>query len=75
MGLTTVLIGQAEIQDVIQPLGNSSLDLMAAGQPPPNPSELLASPAMATLSRRCWRPMTWCYSTARRCYRCRMRHS
>jgi len=49
IGLTTVLIGQAKIQDVIRPLGNSSLDVMAAGQPPPNPSELLASPAMATL--------------------------
>ena len=43
-----MLIGQAEAQDVIQ-LGNSSLEIMAAGQPAPNPSELLASPAMATL--------------------------
>jgi polysaccharide biosynthesis transport protein len=49
LGLTNVLIGQARIQDVIQPFGNSTLDLLPAGQVPPNPSELLGSAAMDRL--------------------------
>jgi polysaccharide biosynthesis transport protein len=49
VGLTTVLIGRAEVKDVVQPLGSSSLDLLPAGQIPPNPSELLGSMAMADL--------------------------
>jgi polysaccharide biosynthesis transport protein len=49
VGLTTVLIGRADVRDVVQPLGNTTLDLLPAGQIPPNPSELLGSPAMATL--------------------------
>jgi capsular exopolysaccharide synthesis family protein len=49
VGLTTVLIGRAEVADVVQPLGTGSLDLLPAGQVPPNPSELLGSTAMATL--------------------------
>jgi tyrosine-protein kinase len=49
VGLTTVLIGRAEVDDVVQPLGKTSLDLLPAGQIPPNPSELLGSMAMAEL--------------------------
>jgi capsular exopolysaccharide synthesis family protein len=49
VGLTTVLIGRAEVEDVVQPLGKTSLDLLPAGQIPPNPSELLGSMAMADL--------------------------
>jgi capsular exopolysaccharide synthesis family protein len=49
VGLTTVLIGRAEVEDVVQPLGKTSLDLLPAGQIPPNPSELLGSMAMAEL--------------------------
>jgi polysaccharide biosynthesis transport protein len=49
VGLTTVLIGRAEVEDVVQPLGETSLDLLPAGQIPPNPSELLGSMAMADL--------------------------
>jgi capsular exopolysaccharide synthesis family protein len=52
VGLTTVLIGRADVEDVIQPFGNSTLDLLPAGQVPPNPSELLGSPAMAALLAR-----------------------
>jgi Mrp family chromosome partitioning ATPase len=44
-----VLIGRAEVEDVVQPLGKTSLDLLPAGQIPPNPSELLGSVAMADL--------------------------
>jgi Mrp family chromosome partitioning ATPase len=51
-GLTTVLIGRAEVEDVVQPLGKTSLDLLPAGQIPPNPSELLGSTAMADLLER-----------------------
>jgi capsular exopolysaccharide synthesis family protein len=52
VGLTTVLIGRAEVEDVVQPLGTTSLDLLPAGQIPPNPSELLGSMAMADLLER-----------------------
>jgi succinoglycan biosynthesis transport protein ExoP len=51
-GLTTVLIGRADVEDVVQPWGDSTLDVLAAGQVPPNPSELLGSTAMLTLIRR-----------------------
>lgn len=48
VGLTTVLIGEATLDDVIQPWGEGgTLDILPAGQVPPNPSELLDSPAMA----------------------------
>ncbi|MGP5595815.1 polysaccharide biosynthesis tyrosine autokinase [Brachybacterium alimentarium] len=45
-GLTTVLIGQAELTEVTQPGGIDGLDVITAGAIPPNPSELLGSPAM-----------------------------
>lgn len=47
-GLTTVLIGEAAAEDVIQPWGDC-LDVLAAGQLPPNPSEILDSEAMGEL--------------------------
>ncbi|MFC4613705.1 polysaccharide biosynthesis tyrosine autokinase [Cellulomonas algicola] len=52
VGLTTVLIGEATAEDVIQPWGEGSLDVLPAGQIPPNPSELLDSPAMGRLLQR-----------------------
>ncbi|HEY3438840.1 MAG TPA: polysaccharide biosynthesis tyrosine autokinase [Actinotalea sp.] len=52
VGLTTVLIGRARLEDVIQPWGNGQLHVLASGQIPPNPSELLGSRAMATLLER-----------------------
>jgi capsular exopolysaccharide synthesis family protein len=52
VGLTTVLIGRADLKDVVQPFGTSSLDLLPAGQVPPNASELLGSAAMASLLER-----------------------
>ncbi|WNB85070.1 polysaccharide biosynthesis tyrosine autokinase [Cellulomonas sp. ATA003] len=45
-GLTTVLIGRATLDDVVQPVGGGTLDVLAAGELPPNPGELLASRAM-----------------------------
>ncbi|MGY4643714.1 polysaccharide biosynthesis tyrosine autokinase [Cellulomonas sp. URHB0016] len=49
VGLTTVLIGRADLEDVMQPWGNDCLDVLPAGQVPPNPSELLGSQAMSTV--------------------------
>lgn len=48
-GLTTVLIGKATVADVAQPWETTSLDILPAGQLPPNPSELLGSKAMRSL--------------------------
>ncbi|QGQ20265.1 polysaccharide biosynthesis tyrosine autokinase [Cellulomonas sp. JZ18] len=50
-GLTTVLIGRATLDDVVQPWGNGFLHVLPSGQIPPNPSELLGSAAMAQVLR------------------------
>ncbi|WP_431473192.1 polysaccharide biosynthesis tyrosine autokinase [Ornithinimicrobium sp. W1665] len=47
-GLTSVLIGQASLDDVLQPYGDH-LTALGAGAIPPNPSELLGGPAMRAL--------------------------
>ena len=49
VGLTTVLIGRASLEDVVQPWRETSLDILPTGQIPPNPSELLGSRAMQEL--------------------------
>jgi capsular exopolysaccharide synthesis family protein len=49
VGLTDVLIGRAELQDVAQPWGKGNLHVLPAGQIPPNPSELLGSHQMQVL--------------------------
>lgn len=50
VGLTDVLVGRAEIQDVLQPWGdNGNLFVMGSGAIPPNPSELLGSKAMSAI--------------------------
>ncbi|ACZ31867.1 capsular exopolysaccharide family [Xylanimonas cellulosilytica DSM 15894] len=49
VGLTTVLIGRARLDDVAQPWGNGNLDVITSGQVPPNPSELLGSRNMDEL--------------------------
>lgn len=48
-GLTDVLIGRADLEDVLQPYGTSGVQVLGAGPIPPNPSELLASEAMTTV--------------------------
>lgn len=48
-GLTTVLIGRADLEDVVQPWGSHSLDILASGEVPPNPSEMLGSTQMQAL--------------------------
>ncbi len=48
-GLTTVLIGDAGVEDVLQPWGDGRLQVLPSGPIPPNPSELLASRGMESL--------------------------
>lgn len=48
-GLTTALIGKADIGDLLQPWGSEQLYVLASGQIPPNPSELLGSEKMKQL--------------------------
>ncbi len=51
-GLTTALIGRADVEDLLQPWGTDELYILTAGQIPPNPSELLGSDAMKQLITR-----------------------
>ena len=48
-GLTTVLLGQAAPRDVVQSWGTAGLHVLTSGPLPPNPTELLGSPAMRRL--------------------------
>lgn len=50
-GLTDVLIGRAEVSDVLQRWGSGQLYVLPSGKVPPNPSELLGSHAMHELMR------------------------
>lgn len=49
VGVTTVLLRQAALDDVIQPWGDTSLSVLPAGEIPPNPTQLSGSEAMAAL--------------------------
>jgi capsular exopolysaccharide synthesis family protein len=49
VGLTNVLAGHADLEEVVQPYGESGLMVVASGPTPPNPGELLASNHMLTL--------------------------
>jgi capsular exopolysaccharide synthesis family protein len=49
VGLTTVLAGQADLDDVVQDWGSAGLAVLPSGPVPPNPAELLDSPAMRAL--------------------------
>lgn len=46
VGLTNVLIGEVELDDVLQPFADTSVTVLGAGPVPPNPSELLGSQKM-----------------------------
>lgn len=48
-GLTTVLIGEVDLEDVIYPLETEGLEVLTSGMIPPNPSELLGSTRMEQL--------------------------
>lgn len=47
VGLTTVLVGRATLDDAIQQSSVVGLDVLTSGQIPPNPAELIKSAAMA----------------------------
>jgi receptor protein-tyrosine kinase len=49
VGLTTVLAGQASVDDALQVHAESGLSVLASGAVPPNPAELLQSRAMQDL--------------------------
>lgn len=51
-GLTSILLGKAELADVVHEIGDSGLHVLPAGAVPPNPSELLGSAPMADLFAR-----------------------
>lgn len=51
-GLTTALIGSADINDLLQPWGEDNLYVLTSGVIPPNPSELLGSDEMKSLLSR-----------------------
>ncbi len=48
-GLTSVLIGEAELHDVTQEWGSDGLEVLASGPIPPNPNELLGGTVMEQL--------------------------
>ncbi len=51
VGLTNVLIGKANLVDVVQQFAKTSVYVLGSGSVPPNPSELLGSAAMAKTLR------------------------
>lgn len=52
VGLTNILVGQVEADQVAQPWGPAGLQVLASGFIPPNPSELLGSQHMSDLLGR-----------------------
>lgn len=50
-GLTTALIGEADVNDLLQKWGTDELYVLTSGRIPPNPSELLGSQQMKDLIR------------------------
>lgn len=51
-GLTTALVGAADVNLLLQPWGEDNLFVLTSGQIPPNPSELLGSSEMKDLIAR-----------------------
>lgn len=51
-GLTNVLVGNAELDDVIQEWGRGLLSVLPSGPIPPNPSELLGSQHMVDILKQ-----------------------
>lgn len=48
-GLTTALVGAADVNELLQQWGSGSLYVLTSGRIPPNPSELLGSAEMSDL--------------------------
>ena len=49
VGLTNILTGQAQLEEVAQPYGDGGLTVIGAGPSAPNPAQLLSSRAMGGL--------------------------
>ena len=49
VGLSTVLVGRADLADAVQEWGGQGLRVLTSGEVPPNPTELLSSEAMRKL--------------------------
>ena len=49
VGLSTLLVGKAELHHVVQEAGEHGLHVLTAGAVPPNPGQLLASPRLSAL--------------------------
>ena len=58
-GLSNLLVGQAKPSQVLQQTSVDNLWALQAGHPPPNPSELLGSPAFSKLLRELERHFSW----------------
>jgi capsular exopolysaccharide synthesis family protein len=52
VGLTSVLVGSATLEQAIRPWAEGVIDILPAGIVPPNPSQMLGTEAMADLVRR-----------------------
>ncbi len=52
VGLTTVLVRDADLDEVVQEWGTDGLHVLPSGAIPPNPTELVGSPAMRWLLDR-----------------------
>lgn len=52
VGLTTALVGTADVLDAVQSWGEDNLFVLASGMIPPNPSELLGSQEMVRIIER-----------------------
>lgn len=52
VGLSNVLVGQVQVEEVLQPWGDGTLMVLAGGTVPPNPSEMLGSQGMTSLMER-----------------------
>lgn len=48
-GLSSALVGQKSLEELVQPTGIKDLDILTSGPIPPNPAELMASKAMTRL--------------------------
>jgi capsular exopolysaccharide synthesis family protein len=48
-GLTNLLLGDVDLEDVVQTWGHETLDVLTSGVVPPNPGALLASGRLATV--------------------------
>ena len=58
LGLTNVLAYEAELDDVLQPWGPAGMQVLLAGETPPNPSELLESARLMEI-------LPWCETASR----------